>query len=72
MSQHTSSSSNESENLTDALPVSVDGFCYDGVGALIREWQASGTEQSLWVYLGMSESIYKNWVSRLRRGVYDT
>lgn len=54
------------------MPASLsERFYYEGVGELIREWQLSGTEESFWVYLGMSEGIYKSWVQSIKQKKFD-
>jgi hypothetical protein len=72
MIQTAPSSSNEPESSSTSLPASLgERFYYEGVGELIREWQLSGTEESFWVYLGMSEGIYKSWVQSIKQKKFD-
>jgi len=44
---------------------------YGSLQELIREWQDSGDEGTFWEYLGMSESIFKDWARRSKMGVAD-
>jgi hypothetical protein len=44
---------------------------YENFRELVAEWQSSGTESSLWEYLEISENMFKEWIERCQRGIFD-
>lgn len=69
MIQHTSSSIAE-ESLQNGN-ILEGKFYYEGFGELVKEWKDSGTEESIWSHLGMSEHSYKSWVVAIKSKTFD-
>ncbi len=46
-------------------------FLYGSLNELIGEWQDSDKDCSLWEYLDMPEQVFKSWISKCKRGVFD-
>lgn len=66
----------ESINLQSSLHEQNQGerterIFYDSIHELIEEWQTSGDEGPIWTYLGMDESIFRDWVIRSKRSEPD-
>lgn len=50
---------------------STSKVVYEDFRELVAEWQSSGTESSLWEYLGITENMFKEWIEKCQRGIFD-
>jgi len=46
-------------------------FLYNDINELVAEWHSSENECSFWEYLGISEPMFKTWISNCKSGVFE-
>lgn len=57
--------------MSSAMEQEQPQFFYKNMNELVAEWQESNKDCSLWEYIGISEPMFRTWIAKCKRGVFE-